>query len=169
MGLDPSQTEALYAALTRKLAIIQGPPGTGKTFLGLKIIQVLLANKQFWKTGVTRLGQRKPSPILVICYTNHALDQFLEGILKFTQRIVRIGGNSKCEALQPYALFQVKKRSFHHKHRSLFYEARDQLFESKRYGKTSSVKCIFFKAMMLTNSVEMLYVYNSVLAVNTIM
>ena len=144
LGLDPSQTEALYAALTRKLAIIQGPPGTGKTFLGLKIIQVLLTNKQFWKTDVTRVGQRKPSPILVICYTNHALDQFLEGILKFTKQIVRIGGNSKCEALQPFTLSQWKRRSCHHKHRSLYYEARNQLFESKRYIQLFQLNSFFF-------------------------
>lgn len=28
--LDPSQIEALKAALTREIALIQGPPGTGK-------------------------------------------------------------------------------------------------------------------------------------------
>lgn len=29
-------------------------------------------------------GKRKiRTPVLVVCYTNHALDQFLEGILKF--------------------------------------------------------------------------------------
>lgn len=31
----------------------------------------LLNNANFWKQG--------NSPILVVCYTNHALDQFLEG------------------------------------------------------------------------------------------
>ena len=31
LRLDPSQANALYAALTRKLVVIQGPPGTGKT------------------------------------------------------------------------------------------------------------------------------------------
>jgi superfamily II DNA or RNA helicase len=75
LGLDPSQAGALYAALTRKLVVIQGPPGTGKTYLGLKIVQALLHNKKYW-VGVEK---PQPSPILVICYTNHALDQFLEG------------------------------------------------------------------------------------------
>jgi hypothetical protein len=75
LGLDPSQADALYAALTRKLVVIQGPPGTGKTFLGLKIVQTLLINKQYW----VPMGKPQPTPILVICYTNHALDQFLEG------------------------------------------------------------------------------------------
>jgi superfamily II DNA or RNA helicase len=75
LGLDPSQADAFYAALTRRLVVIQGPPGTGKTYLGLKIVQTLLINKQYW----VPMGKPQPTPILVICYTNHALDQFLEG------------------------------------------------------------------------------------------
>lgn len=47
--------------------MIQGPPGTGKTFVALRIVEMLLLN---------RVSNR---PILVVCYTNHALDQFLEG------------------------------------------------------------------------------------------
>lgn len=49
-------------------------------------------------------------PILIVCYTNHALDQFLEGILKFcdTDGLVRIGGKSQCEALEKYNLSSIK-------------------------------------------------------------
>lgn len=43
---------------------------------------------------------RRPKPILVICYTNHALDQFLEGIMTFEENIVRIGGRSKSEKMK---------------------------------------------------------------------
>lgn len=42
----------------------------GKTYVGLKIAQALLDNHQAWSSG---------RPMLVVCYTNHALDQFLEG------------------------------------------------------------------------------------------
>lgn len=44
--------------------------------------------------------------ILVICYTNHALDQFLLGILGYTsgEDIVRIGLQSKCTELDAYNL-----------------------------------------------------------------
>lgn len=42
------------------------------------------------------VGARSP-PILVLCHTNHALDQFLEGILKFEPRVVRVGGRSQSE------------------------------------------------------------------------
>ncbi len=105
MKLDPSQCAALYAALTQKVSVIQGPPGTGKTYLGLRIVQTLLQNDKFW---IDKEFSEK-SPILVVCYTNHALDQFLEGILKFTRRIVRIGGQSKCPVLEPYSLMARKK------------------------------------------------------------
>ena len=128
LGLDPSQTEALYAALTQKLAVIQGPPGTGKTFLGLKVVELLLKNKTFWSQS----PRSEPSPILVICYTNHALDQFLEGILKFTQNIVRVGGRSNCESLKAFSL-----REWNIKHgggnRRLYYEARNEFFISQKY------------------------------------
>ena len=46
--------------------------------------------------------------MIVICYTNHALDQFLEGMSKSTTRIVRLGSQSKSIKLQPFALFQYK-------------------------------------------------------------
>jgi len=45
-------------------------------------------------------SMRGRSPILVVCYTNHALDQFLEGVLKFESNIVRIGSRSKSEELK---------------------------------------------------------------------
>lgn len=42
----------------------------GKTYVGLKIAKALLKNHAVWSAN---------SPMLVVCYTNHALDQFLEG------------------------------------------------------------------------------------------
>ena len=129
LGLDPSQSEALYAALTRKVVVIQGPPGTGKTYLGLKIVQTLLQNKQRWAEASKR-------PILAICYTNHALDQFLEGMLKFTERIVRVGSQSKCEALERFNLRELKRQSLLTKknspHRRWFFEVRLQLADFRR-------------------------------------
>lgn len=44
-GLDVGQSQALLAALTRKFALIQGPPGTGKTYVGIKLLMVLLTAK----------------------------------------------------------------------------------------------------------------------------
>ncbi|XP_050717644.1 NFX1-type zinc finger-containing protein 1-like [Eriocheir sinensis] len=100
LGLDSSQRRALRSALTRELAIIQGPPGTGKTFIGLKIVQILLHNSLVWKT------KENPTPILVVCFTNHALDQFLEGMTTFTKSIVRVGSRTQSEKIDE---FQINK------------------------------------------------------------
>ncbi|KAM4688146.1 NFX1-type zinc finger-containing protein 1-like [Discoglossus pictus] len=103
LDLDRSQYKALQMALTSKLSIIQGPPGTGKTYVGLKIVHALLANSLFWKEG--------NSPILVVCYTNHALDQFLEGIHKYrTCKIVRVGSRSNSELMQKCALSNIRSQ-----------------------------------------------------------
>ncbi|XP_006881685.1 PREDICTED: NFX1-type zinc finger-containing protein 1 [Elephantulus edwardii] len=108
LRLDDSQMEALQFALTRELAIIQGPPGTGKTYVGLKIVQALLANEHVWQVSYQKF------PILVVCYTNHALDQFLEGIYKCQKTsIVRVGGRSNSEILKQFTLRELRnKREF---------------------------------------------------------
>ncbi len=80
VGLDESQLEALKLALRNELALIQGPPGTGKTFIGYKLVQILLDNRNLWLEKYS--GESRP--ILVVCYTNHALDQFLEGAHRAT-------------------------------------------------------------------------------------
>ena len=88
--------KALKLALTKEISVIQGPPGTGKTFLGLKVVEAYLQNRSIW-------DRNREAPILVICYTNHALDQFLEGIQKInvagkSPNIIRIGG--RCKSVQ---------------------------------------------------------------------
>ncbi|XP_064088897.1 NFX1-type zinc finger-containing protein 1-like [Macrobrachium nipponense] len=103
LRVDESQRRALRRALTSKLAIIQGPPGTGKTFIGLKIAQVLLHNSEHWKT------EGKKAPILVVCFTNHALDQFLEGMIPFTKSIVRIGARTKSEIIKDFQINSLVK------------------------------------------------------------
>ena len=85
--LNKYQHEALKHALTHEIALIQGPPGTGKTFIGKKIVEVLLINKAKW-------DNRGTSPILVVCYTNQALDQFLEKLIK-SDIIKKLDGNSR--------------------------------------------------------------------------
>jgi len=45
------------------LILIQGPPGTGKTIIGALMVYIIMNNSINLK-------------ILVLCYTNHALDQF---------------------------------------------------------------------------------------------
>ena len=105
LGLDESQYSALQTAMTKEFVTIQGPPGTGKTFVGLKIVQLLLENRRHWDAD--------SSPILVVCFTNHALDQFLEGIMETCElspgELVRVGGRSTSEMLKNCGVFNIKK------------------------------------------------------------
>ncbi|KAM7440667.1 NFX1-type zinc finger-containing protein 1 [Porites harrisoni] len=83
-SFNESQTRAFKMALTKKIAVIQGPPGTGKTYVGQKIARVLLRSASLWQEDGNL------SPILMVSYTNHALDEFLGGLPK--EGIVRVGG-----------------------------------------------------------------------------
>lgn len=103
--LNNKQYEAFRMALSKELAIIQGPPGTGKTHLGLIIVETILRFRKRLSSGTSVSG-----PILVLCYTNHALDQFLEGILHFTTSIVRVGGQSKSAMLKGYNLKELYRQ-----------------------------------------------------------
>uniref|UniRef100_K3X2E8 NF-X1-type domain-containing protein n=1 Tax=Globisporangium ultimum (strain ATCC 200006 / CBS 805.95 / DAOM BR144) TaxID=431595 RepID=K3X2E8_GLOUD len=103
LTLDETQVEAFAAALTQQVCLIQGPPGTGKSYVGTKIVQGIL-NQRHLQIG----------PILCVCYTNHALDQFLEDLVKDgvpVERIVRVGSRSKSEVLEQRTLSVLKKTS----------------------------------------------------------
>ncbi|KAJ3035349.1 hypothetical protein HDV00_004049 [Rhizophlyctis rosea] len=97
--LDEGQVKAVLDCLEREVALVQGPPGTDKTYLGTSLIQILLSARH---TPHTR-------PILCICETNHALDQFLEHLLDLHIRIVRIGFRSKSHRVNEYQLDEVVK------------------------------------------------------------
>ncbi|KAF8933427.1 hypothetical protein BGZ58_006355 [Dissophora ornata] len=97
--LDSTQAKALVETLCREVAIISGPPGTGKTKIGVDLMRVLLHNRKAMNCG----------PILCICYTNHALDQFLEHLLdEGIKEIVRVGARSKSEKLEDYNLENLR-------------------------------------------------------------
>lgn len=76
LGFNASQMRAFKIAVAKKIAVIQGPPGTGKTYVGQKIARVLLQSASLWQ------DEDELSPILMVSYTNHALDEFLEGLPK---------------------------------------------------------------------------------------
>lgn len=112
-NLNESQEQAFRAALTQEFAIIQGPPGTGKTFLGLKIAKTLIENSSVWY---------RDCPILVICFTNHALDQFLEGLVEVTDKIVRVGSQSKNKNIEK---FNIRKKRFNYSNESVGQKRRE--------------------------------------------
>ena len=101
---DKSQLEAMRMALSKEVSVIQGPPGTGKTYVGVRIVEALLRNKAKWTTG--------QSPILVVCLTNHALDQFLEYILALIingepPNVVRVGGRARSERMKQCTIREI--------------------------------------------------------------
>ena len=77
-----------------------GPPGCGKTFIGVKIVQLLLS-----------LIPKLEKPILLLTYKNHALDEFLKDMLEFCDKsdVVRIGGRSKEPELEECNLQSILK------------------------------------------------------------
>lgn len=100
LSLDTSQIDAFASALTQQVCLIQGPPGTGKSYVGTKIVKAILDQRG------TRIG-----PILCVCYTNHALDQFLEGLVDegvSLTDLVRVGSRSKSTGLGTRSLNQLR-------------------------------------------------------------
>ena len=130
IGVNAIQRQALHAAMTRQVALIQGPPGTGKSFIGRKIVATLLDNQLLWQGDNNNNSYLKDKiesgkmgkfwddygedwkdtrcPIVVICLTNQALDQFLEGILDRTERVIRLGSQSKSSLLEPFLMSNTK-------------------------------------------------------------
>ncbi|KAL9012461.1 MAG: hypothetical protein Q9173_002777 [Seirophora scorigena] len=98
--LDDAQQLSTINALRSCLALIQGPPGTGKSYTGVAIIKALLKNRNAAKLG----------PIICVCYTNHALDQLLEHLVKDgVEQLIRLGSRSKSEVLQNLNIHHVSK------------------------------------------------------------
>lgn len=98
---DDGQASAVADALRRRIALIQGPPGTGKSYTGIALMKILLHNQEAADLG----------PILVVTFTNHALDQQLEHLVKAgVTNIVRVGARSKSELLQDVTLNRLRNQ-----------------------------------------------------------
>ncbi|CAK7215191.1 hypothetical protein SBRCBS47491_002399 [Sporothrix bragantina] len=96
--MDESQIDSLINGLSRPLSVIQGPPGTGKSFIGACIARL-----------IHRFSNQK---ILVISFTNHALDQFLEDLLDTgipVDSMVRLGSRYT-DKTQPMLLARQNSR-----------------------------------------------------------
>ena len=126
MGLNEDQYEALKKCLTKEIGILQGPPGTGKTWMGLRIVEFLLSNHY------NLFKQEESRPILLLSYTNHALDQFFEKLLKApslkflfssgTKPFVRVGGRCSNELVKACMIKEHRKmmKSCNKKRRELY-------------------------------------------------
>ncbi|KAG8221421.1 P-loop containing nucleoside triphosphate hydrolase protein [Butyriboletus roseoflavus] len=97
--LDQAQAVSLLTGLNQRVSLIQGPPGTGKSFIGALLAKAL--HDFFDQT------------ILVVCYTNHALDQFLEDLLEIGipgSSIARLGGRANSAVSQLSLKNQTKEK-----------------------------------------------------------
>ncbi|KAI0816803.1 hypothetical protein BC628DRAFT_1334253 [Trametes gibbosa] len=95
--LDPSQADAVVDTLSKEVSLIQGPPGTGKSYTAKEILRVLFASKI--------------RPIVLIAFTNHALDHMVTSVLdaNITNKIVRLGTRSTDERIMEYTLDKLEK------------------------------------------------------------
>ncbi|VDI32032.1 Hypothetical predicted protein [Mytilus galloprovincialis] len=143
LGMDESQRSAYISALTKEFVLIQGPPGTGKTYIGLQIAKTLLHNKDKWKIPRNYNHDEKRTDkkqcILIVCYTNHALDQFVEGIIRFIPEkelnndipaVIRIGNQSKNPAVDKYSIKHQRNKVPKKRHARDVMEAADQTKKS---------------------------------------
>ena len=120
LAVDGSQREAVSHALTHRVALVQGPPGTGKTYIGVKLVQLILSASTCPDT-----------PILVLTYKNHALDEFLLTCDKlFPREIVRVGGRSSEARLEEHNLSNLCRSRSRPRNAQLdsnFYDARNKI------------------------------------------
>uniref|UniRef100_A0A8C6FZD6 Immunoglobulin mu DNA binding protein 2 n=1 Tax=Moschus moschiferus TaxID=68415 RepID=A0A8C6FZD6_MOSMO len=97
-ALDASQQEAVLFALSQKeLAIIHGPPGTGKT---TTVVEIVL---QAVKRG---------SKVLCCAPSNVAVDNLVERLARWKQRILRLGHPARLlDSIHQHSLDAVLARS----------------------------------------------------------
>ena len=108
-------------------------------------MELLLNNKRLWwnKPGEPH------KPIMMICYTNHALDQFLEYCIDECQLnagIVRVGGRCKSQKLEPFLLANVKRAQKVKKSvdGDIFHRIRDQFSMLDNIKVNNIFTCAFF-------------------------
>eukprot|EP01038_Epipyxis_sp_PR26KG_P006414 gene6414-8831_t len=125
LSTDQSQLVAGTMAMNNRVSLIQGPPGTA-----LSILQ----NNPFER-------------ILVLCFTNHALDSFIESLVAAgldINDVVRLGNlNKVSEKLKSRSLNQMNGEKFNRNQNALFgsykrtqEECKNNIeMESNRIGK----------------------------------
>lgn len=144
LSSDPSQHESVLRALNSNVSLVHGPPGCGKSFVGVSIAKEILSDKHFafLDDGAKPPAPAQPSflfdddvgfsighdpalatvkkcqreKILAICYTNHALDDFLESLVDNgvpLGSIVRLGNSPKIsERMKPRCVNDMVSLSF---------------------------------------------------------
>lgn len=94
-ALDESQRRACAMLLSQRVALVQGPPGTGKSFVGVR------GGACVARSRIVQ-GRGSPRPLVVVTYTNHALDDYLAGVRQLMPEnsiLVRMGSRSQDPSL----------------------------------------------------------------------
>jgi hypothetical protein len=119
--LNESQRAAFDNALTENITLIPGPPGTGKTTTTTHIAVALSQIPDAW-------------PILILTYTNHALDQLLLRIqdvarqadLKEAIRMTRMGGRFRDQRIEQFLFQRDDKKEFSPETKKLWFLQKQQ-------------------------------------------
>ncbi|KAK2466612.1 hypothetical protein APHAL10511_000870 [Amanita phalloides] len=82
-GLNATQIRALALMIGQRISLIQGPPGTGKTKTIIEAVKLL---KSYFEV---------PHPLLVCTYTNVAVDNLVEGLVRAGAKPLRVGFGEK--------------------------------------------------------------------------
>ncbi|TFK48338.1 P-loop containing nucleoside triphosphate hydrolase protein [Heliocybe sulcata] len=92
-GLNDTQVRAIAMMLGHRLSLVQGPPGTGKTKTIIEAVKLLKVHFQI------------VHPVMVCTYTNVAVDNLVEGLVKGGLKPLRIGFGGKVKtSLHEYTL-----------------------------------------------------------------
>ncbi|KAH0480223.1 MAG: hypothetical protein KVP17_000903 [Porospora cf. gigantea B] len=113
--LDNSQALALEDLFKKEVAVIQGPPGTGKTFLTAKFVQMVVHNQATtnWK------------PVVILSFTNKALDELLSVVARQTSSsICRLGGGVSAKGEQFKKRIKINFRQLDEVNKKMSVQAR---------------------------------------------
>ncbi|PPQ98679.1 hypothetical protein CVT24_003306 [Panaeolus cyanescens] len=103
--MNPSQIRAMATMIGQRISLIQGPPGTGKTKTIIETVKLL------------KLHFEVPQPILLCTYTNVAVDNLVEGLVKAGVKALRVGfsGNVKSSLIHTTLDYKLEQHALHPK------------------------------------------------------
>jgi len=137
LTVDHQQLKPLWFSLRNKVTLVNGGPGTGKTHFAREVAK-LLYNNGF------------EGPIIVITYTNHSIDAFLEGIIDHVKpkHILRHGGAPRTTNEK------VLSRNFNH--RMLWYPRNGKNY-SKEITNSTKAELLLNEQLVLCNGLLELF------------